>query len=143
MKFMFKVAVSAFVIAASAQVFAKSSTQRVFFIAPEDGATVTSPVKVKFGLEGMTIGKLGDMTPGTGHHHVIVNGSAMEKGKVIPADPKHIHFGAGQTEAEIQLEPGTYTLTMQFADGVHQSYGPEMSSTIKVTVAAGSKASSN
>ena len=52
----------------------------------------------------------------------------------MPTDDTHIHFGKGQTETELKLAPGKHTLTMQFADGAHRSYGPDLSSTISVTV---------
>jgi Domain of unknown function (DUF4399) len=107
---------------------------RVFFIEPKDGATVTSPVHVKFGVEGMSVAPAGDMTQNKGHHHVLIDAGPMQKGLVIPADEKSLHFGKGQTEADIKLPPGDHTLTLQFGDGAHQSYGPEMSQTIKVHV---------
>jgi hypothetical protein len=53
---------------------------------------------------------------------------------VVGADATHIHFGKGQEETELELEPGEYTLTLQFADGFHRSYGEKMSTTIKITV---------
>lgn len=112
------------------------AADRVFFESPADGATVTSPLKVKFGLEGMKIAPLGDMTANTGHHHLIINGQVIKAGETVPADEKHLHFGKGQTETEITLPPGKYTLTLQFGNGAHQSYGPGMSKTITVTVAA-------
>jgi hypothetical protein len=120
---------SMFAGAASAQ-----SQARVYFIEPKDGATVTSPVHVKFGLDGMTVAPAGTMTEGTGHHHVIIDGGAVPKGAVIPMDDTHLHYGKAQTEADVKLPPGDHTLTMQFADGAHRSYGPEMSSTIHVHV---------
>jgi len=107
---------------------------KVYFVEPKDGAMVHSPVKVVFGLEGMTIKPAGDMTEGTGHHHLIVDGKPVAKGQVVPTDATHLHFGKGQTETELTLAPGLHTLTLQFADGAHQSYGPELSSTISVTV---------
>lgn len=112
------------------------AADRVFFESPADGATVTAPLKVKFGLEGMKIAPLGDMTANTGHHHLIINGQVIKAGETVPADEKHLHFGKGQTETEITLPPGKYTLTLQFGNGAHQSYGPGMSKTITVTVAA-------
>nr|WP_317204315.1 DUF4399 domain-containing protein [Janthinobacterium sp.] len=112
------------------------AADRVFFESPTDGATVTSPVKVKFGLEGMKIAPLGDMTAKTGHHHLIINGAVIKSGDTVPADEKHLHFGKGQTETEVNLPPGKYTLTLQFGNGAHQSYGADMSKTITVTVAA-------
>ena len=57
------------------------AADRVFFESPADGATVTSPLKVKFGLEGMKIAPLGDMTANTGHHHLIINGQVIKAGE--------------------------------------------------------------
>jgi hypothetical protein len=112
-----------------------NESTKVFFVEPKDGATVTSPVKVKFGLEGMQIGKLGDLAQGMGHHHLVIDGKPVPKGEVVPADETHVHFGKGQTETELPLSPGEHTITLQFADGAHRSYGNEMSNTIKVKVA--------
>ena len=123
-------------LAAALTMPAAFAADRVFFESPADGATVTSPVKVKFGLEGMKIAPLGDMTAKTGHHHLIINGAVIKAGDTVPADEKHLHFGKGQTETEVNLPPGKYTLTLQFGNGAHQSYGADMSKTITVTVAA-------
>ena len=109
-------------------------SSKVFFKAPEDGASVKSPVKVEMGVEGMEVRPAGELVAGTGHHHILVNAEAMANGEVVPKDETHIHYGKGQTEAELELAPGEYTLTMQFADGMHRSYGPALSASIKVTV---------
>jgi hypothetical protein len=106
----------------------------VFFVEPADGARVKGPVKVKFGVEGMTVQPAGQLADGTGHHHLIVGPEGMGVGEMVPKDETHIHYGQGQTEAEVPLTPGEYTLTMQFADGNHMSYGPQLASTIHVTV---------
>jgi hypothetical protein len=108
--------------------------KRVYFVEPADGATVTSPVKVKFGVEGMDLKPAGDETPNSGHHHVLVNMESMPAGEAIPFSEKHVHFGKAQTEGEIKLAPGTYKLTMQFANKDHVSYGPSMSTSITITV---------
>ncbi|MES2018231.1 MAG: DUF4399 domain-containing protein [Pseudomonadota bacterium] len=108
--------------------------QSVYFIAPANGATVTSPFKVQFGVTGMDIKPAGDMSANTGHHHLLINAGTVKSGEVVPADETHIHFGKGQTETEVKLPPGNYVLTMQFANGLHQSYGPGMSKEIKITV---------
>ncbi|MEQ1501657.1 MAG: DUF4399 domain-containing protein [Myxococcota bacterium] len=107
---------------------------KVMFLEPANGAKVKSPVKLKFGVEGMTVKEAGDLTAGTGHHHVIVDKVGIEAGQMVPKDETHIHYGKGQTEAEIPLTPGEYDLTLQFADGNHMSFGPQMASTIHVTV---------
>ncbi|GJI94895.1 hypothetical protein RugamoR57_16130 [Duganella caerulea] len=108
--------------------------QSVSFVEPADGATVTSPFKVKFAVSGMDVKPAGDMTANTGHHHLLINAAPVKAGEVVPADEHHIHFGKGQTETEVKLPPGTYTLSMQFANGLHQSYGPGMAKDIKITV---------
>lgn len=107
---------------------------RVFFANLEDGQTVTSPVKVEFGVEGMDVEPAGELNEGKGHHHIIINGAALDRGVVVPADETNIHFGKGQLETELELPAGEHTLTMQFADGYHQSYGEQMSATITVIV---------
>ena len=58
----------------------------------------------------------------------------MAPGDPVPADEQHIHYGKGQTVSEIALSSGEHSLTLQFANGVHQSYGEKMSQTIKVKV---------
>ena len=107
---------------------------RVMFVSPADGATVTSPLKVEMGVEGATVQPAGEVKDGTGHHHIIIDGEGVPLGTAVPADDTHIHFGKGQTETELTLTPGEHTLTLQFADGIHRSYGPALSTTIKVTV---------
>jgi hypothetical protein len=113
---------------------AAPAAKGVYFIAPVNGATVSSPFVVKFGLKGMDIRAAGEQVAGTGHHHLLINRESLPAGQIIPADDVHIHFGKGQTEAEVKLPPGTYKLTMQFADGFHLSYGKDMSATMTVTV---------
>ncbi|KAF1026552.1 MAG: hypothetical protein GAK40_01232 [Burkholderia plantarii] len=113
---------------------AAAAEPRVFFVAPKDGATVSSPVHVVFGLEGMQIRHTGDMTPNTGHHHLLIDGGPLPKGQVIPVSDHSLHFGKGQTETDLTLPPGPHTLTLQFGNGIHESYGPAMSQTIKIDV---------
>ncbi|MGF1464769.1 MAG: DUF4399 domain-containing protein [Sandaracinaceae bacterium] len=117
---------------------------RVMFVSPTAGATVAGPledgkvtVHVEMGVEGMRVQPAADgVQEGTGHHHIIVDGEGVPVGEAVPADDTHIHFGGGQTETDLALAPGEHTLTLQFADGLHRSYGPAMSSQIPVTVAA-------
>lgn len=111
-----------------------AAAARVAFLEPADGATVGRKFKVRMDVEGYEIGPLGDLTKGKGHHHIVVNGTWIKDGEVVPTDEKHIHFGKGQTETELELKPGKYSLTLQFADGAHRSYGKSLSQTISVTV---------
>ncbi len=106
----------------------------VWFMEPQNGATVGQTFKVKFGVKGMDVEPAGEQNKDKGHHHLLVNLNSKPAGEIIPFDDQHIHFGKGQTEAEVKLPPGQYKLTMQFADGFHLSYGPAMSTSINVMV---------
>ena len=107
---------------------------KVFFEEPKDGAKVKSPVKLVFGVEGMEVKPAGTQEENTGHHHIVIGPAGVKEGTVVPTDEKHIHFGKGQTTADIELPPGEHKLTMQFADGNHTSYGEVMAATITITV---------
>ncbi len=106
----------------------------VDFVDLKDGDVVASPFKVKFAVTGMTVAPAGDTSINTGHHHLLINAEGVAAGQVVPADERHIHFGKGQTETLVTLPNGQYTLTLQFANGLHQSYGEMMRKSIHVTV---------
>ena len=96
---------------------------------------MTSPFTAKIGVKGYeVVPASAKFEEGTGHHHIIVDGEYMEKGTVVPFDATHLHYGKAQKEGEITLEPGTHTLTLQFANGKHVSYGKKFASTITVNV---------
>jgi hypothetical protein len=63
-----------------------------------------------------------------------INLNGIPENEVIPTDATHMHFGKGQTECDLRLSPGKHTLTLQFANGAHLSYGPKFSKTISITV---------
>lgn len=108
---------------------------QVFFANLQDGATVKSPFLVKFGAQGVKITRAGINIPGTGHHHLLINTelTADDKGFSIPEDTRHLHFGGGQTEVELNLDPGTYTLMMVLGDGDHVPFDPMVTSD-KITI---------
>lgn len=105
----------------------------VYFIAPEDGATVSSPVTVKFGLKGMGIAPAGIQFEHTGHHHLIIDADLPPAGAPIPTDANHVHFGKGQTEATLELEPGKHTLQLLLGDFGHVPHDPVVASK-KITI---------
>jgi len=105
---------------------ASVSGARVFFISPADGETVTNPVRVVFGIEGMTVVAAGDDTPQSGHHHLLIDTGLPELGLPIPSDARHVHFGDGRTETEITLEPGEHTLQMLLGDHLHIPHDPPL-----------------
>ena len=114
-----------------------ASEQGVYFMEPRDGAVVDTEVKVVMGVRGMEVKPAGFVTGGTGHHHLLIDAAQqIGSGEVVPKDAKHLHFGKGQTETKVELTPGVHTLTLQFANGGHVSYGETMRSTITVTVKA-------
>jgi hypothetical protein len=114
---------------------------KVSFVAPRDGEKITGPlengkvsVKVQMGAEGIAIKPAGPVEAGSGHHHILIDADPLPAGTVVPKDETHLHFGQGQTEANLPLSIGEHTLTMQLADGIHRSYGPALASTIKINV---------
>ena len=114
---------------------ASADGARVFFITPADGDTVSNPVNVEFGIEGMSIVKAGDAAPASGHHHLLIDTGLPELGLPIPADAKHIHFGDGSTATELNLEPGQHTLQLLLGDHLHIPHDPPVASpVITVTV---------
>ncbi|RIA56920.1 DUF4399 domain-containing protein [Dichotomicrobium thermohalophilum] len=107
----------------------------VYIVEPEDGAQVKSPVTVVFGLKGMGVAPAGVDKEGTGHHHLIVDAPLPPMNEGIPADENHIHFGGGQTETTVELEPGEHTLQMILGDKNHVPHEPPVTSDrITITV---------
>ena len=107
----------------------------VFFVSPVNGATVTSPFDVKFGNSGIAIAPAGENVANSGHHHLLVDMQLANLTRPIPKDSQHIHFGKGQTEATIELEPGTHTLQLVLGDSNHIPHiPPVVSNTITITV---------
>lgn len=107
----------------------------VFFVEPENGAVVSSPVKVEFGIAGMDVVPAGQMAEHAGHHHVLVNTGLPDLAWPIPADEQHIHFGDGSSSTELVLVPGEHTLQLLFADHLHIPHDPPVfSEVITITV---------
>jgi len=104
-------------------------------VRPKDGDVVQSPFTVEFDLQGMALAPAGDATPNTGHHHLLIDVPAPDLGQVIPKDAQHLHFGQGQSTAEITLPPGQHTLQLLLGDGNHLPHNPPvLSPPITITV---------
>lgn len=115
----------------------------VYFINLKDGDTVTSPVKVVFGLSGMGVAPAGTEKENTGHHHLYINRPPLGQGEdgaeeveySIPADENHVHFGGGQTETVLELPAGNHTLQLVLGDTNHIPHDkPVVSDVITITV---------
>ncbi|ALM51479.1 DUF4399 domain-containing protein [Halomonas huangheensis] len=110
---------------------------RVYFISPEDGDTVSSPVTVRMGLEGMGVAPAGAEIGETGHHHLLIDTALdeVDLSAPLPATDNMVHFGGGQTETSIELEPGEHQLQLLFNDYRHVSFDPPLASdVITITV---------
>lgn len=107
---------------------------RVFFTEPSVGGQVTSPFWVRMGAERVSVEPAGQVREGYGHHHIIVDGALPPLDKPIPSDAQHRHFGKGQTEAILDLEPGPHTLRLLFAKGNHVPYDAAITDTISINV---------
>ena len=108
---------------------------KVYIIEPSDGATVSSPVTVKFGVEGMEVAPAGSDKPNTGHHHFIIDAEVTDYNSAIPKDDHHIHYGKGQTEASVALTPGKHTLQLLLGDKNHIPHDPPVKSdVVNITV---------
>lgn len=111
-----------------------ATPSKVHFVKPHDKEVVPPTFQVEFAVEGMNVAKAGELKSGTGHHHLIIDGKPVAKGQVVPKNETHKHFGDAAITTSVTLKPGMHTLTMQFADGVHKSFGEEYSTTISVEV---------
>ena len=108
---------------------------KVFFITPADGDTVSNPVTIEFGTEGMSVVAAGVNEAHSGHHHVLIDTGLPDLSMPIPADENHVHFGDGRTTTELTLEPGQHTLQMLLGDHLHIPHDPALiSDTITITV---------
>ena len=127
--------------AKSAQPAAKAAKPRVFFIEPKNGATVTSPVHMKFGSEGVEIAAVppGDITAaqvrkGVAHYHVGIDQDCLAPGKtIVKGTPSWVHFGDGKDVFDSQLTPGKHKLALQLGDDLHNTM-PGTCQVITVTV---------
>jgi hypothetical protein len=102
-----------------------------YIIEPADGARVTNPVRVVFGLKGIGVAPAGVERNDAGHHHLLVDAPLpIELGLPLANDEQHRHFGGGQTEVELTLTPGRHTLQMLLGDHLHIPHDPPIASSV-------------
>ena len=106
---------------------------KVYFIAPQNGAVVSNPVAIKFGLAGMGVAPAGVEKPKTGHHHLLIDVYKVDLENPLLADDNHKHFGGGQTEASITLKPGKHPLQLLLGDHNPVPHNPPVMSE-KITI---------
>jgi hypothetical protein len=113
----------------------------VYFVGIKDGQTVPTTFTVNFGLKGMGVAPAGSDKANSGHHHLLIDTELPPLDQPIPSDFNHLHFGAGQTEAEVTLPEGEHTLQLVLGDKDHiPNTIPLISERIKVRVVAASQA---
>lgn len=117
--------------------------QKVFFKNLTDGQEITLPFVVEFGVEGMEVEPASVPNPDKGHHHLLVDQVAVPANKMVPMGKEsegYFHFGKGQTSDTLtlakypMLKNGSHKLRLQFANGLHLSYGPAMSAEVSIIV---------
>ena len=107
----------------------------VYFIGLKDGDTIPTKSTIHFGLRGMGVAPAGSDRANSGHHHLIIDAPTPALDTEIPNDFQHMHFGAGQTETELELSPGEHTLQLVLGDKNHIPHSPPViSDRIKVKV---------
>ena len=106
----------------------------LYFVWPHDGATIKGGFWCRFGLRNMGVTHAGDNFPNSGHHHLLIDvNEPLNPDEPIAQDKSHLHFGAGQTEARIELPPGKHTLQLVLGDAGHFPFKPPVVSE-KITV---------
>ena len=129
------------------------SNVELYFKSPQDGfKSKAKEFKVEFGSKNILISPAGVKVEKvkecfvSGHHHLIINGAydvLDNKKQPIPYGKNILHFGGGQTEANLSLPPGKYSLQLVLGDHEHvpvesfkksESYDVVMSEKISIEV---------
>jgi hypothetical protein len=120
--------------AVSSEPAAAPENAQVYFIWPHDGTVITGgKFWVRMGLRNMGVAPKGTDVAKTGHHHLLIDTELPSMTEPIPNDRNHLHFGAGETEARIELPPGKHTLQLLLGDKEHLPHNPPVESK-KITI---------
>ncbi|MEQ1857022.1 MAG: DUF4399 domain-containing protein [Longimicrobiales bacterium] len=102
---------------------------------PVDGAEITGRTVVVRLESSVAILPAGDLTPGSGHHHLFLDADVNAPGTPVPTVPGSIvHMGNAASEFTFDsVQPGTHRLIAVVADGVHVPLQPWVVDTITFT----------
>ncbi|HEY0844473.1 MAG TPA: DUF4399 domain-containing protein [Noviherbaspirillum sp.] len=108
----------------------------LYIIWPHNGAVIHGgKFWLRMGLRNMGVAPKGVEMANVGHHHLLVDADLPPADQQIPNDRNHLHFGAGETEARIELPPGKHTLQLLLGDHDHVPHNPPVySKKISITV---------
>jgi len=112
---------------------------------PAPTVTIASPVAGSFQEETdvvvvlrstVTIVPAGDMTPGTGHHHLYLDADLDDVDTPVPTDPGRIvHLGDGASSYTFEnVGSGPHRLIAVVADGTHIPLRPLVVDTVEFVV---------
>ena len=130
------VALASLPCAVLAQGKAPAKDALLYFIWPQNGSTIKGGFWCRFGLRNMGVTHAGEDFQNSGHHHLLIDvNEPLDVNEPIPQDKNHVHFGAGQTEARVELPPGKHTLQLVLGDARHYPFNPPLvSEKISITV---------
>ena len=101
-------------------------------------------VEVEFGAENYMISAIpegfdpeaDEPRADMGHYHVGLDTGCLPAGEIIPEGQNWQHFGDGSNRYTLQVEPGSYELTVQIGDDLHGTQ-EGLCETISIEVADG------
>ena len=96
---------------------------QAYIVSPKDGETVAKTFSIVFGLKGMGVAPAGVDKAKTGHHHLLIDSDQLPP-ENLPMGDQVTHFGGGQTETTVTLEPGKHTLQLILGDKFHIPHNP-------------------
>jgi hypothetical protein len=127
-----------FVLLLPGQAYAATSPAgaEISILEPQEGAVVSGPVTVRFGVKGMDIAPAGTAKDNSGHFHLLIDADELPAaGQPIAKDEHHLHFGKGQMQTTLNLTPGEHSLQLILGDGAHIPHTPPViSKRIKITI---------
>jgi len=112
-----------------------SKKAKVFIKSPQNGANVTSPVTIEFGIKGYLIAPVGENIHKAGHYHLLIDlQNDLDLDEPIPRDAQHLHFDKGETQTVLALSPGQHTLQLVLGDEEHEPFEELISEQVVIHV---------
>jgi hypothetical protein len=112
-----------------------AAEEAVRIVSPTAGATVPPTFTVVMAATGINVEPAGPVNENAGHFHLLIDEPFVAAGEIIPVDETHLHFGKAQLTTTVTLEPGSYLLRLQLADGTHRALsGDQYRAEVEVVV---------